>query len=304
MPKEPELTLQQYRMRPANLVRRGQRLAVTLFNQEASDLDLTRPQFEAMIAISHFPGLDQITLARALGIDRSTMTLVLDGLMDRTLLHRTVHPQDRRRRVLDLTALGLRALEAARLRARLAQDRLMSPFSKGERVEFVDAMSRVVLGARSSAPPLELPTGIPAAQSAEFAGLMGRPAFLLRRCAQIGFAFFGEATQGLDLTPIQYGVMFLLKVLPTDEATAARLLAVERSTIDRLLQRLKARGYVERVDDDSRAPLHLSAQGEALFYKVRDMAIEADRLMFGPLSAVERERLVNMLDKLLVAQGA
>src|SRR4051812_12608685 len=103
---KPTITVEDYWRRQGNLLRRTHRLAVSLFADATTGLDISRSQFEALIAISRFSELDQISLARAFGIDRSTTAGVLDVLTERDLVKRAVHPKDRRIRVLELTKAG------------------------------------------------------------------------------------------------------------------------------------------------------------------------------------------------------
>ena len=302
-PTPTELTFQQYRMRPGNLIRRVAKLSVVLFNREAADLNLTRPQFGALWGISRRPGIDQITLARSIGVDRSTTTLLLDGLMDRGLIRREVDPQDRRRRVLDLNDLGWRHVREAVQRAQRAEASLISPLLKQEQAEFIQLLQRIVLETPSNAPAFDSPLRDDDEDDMKSTPLLERPGYLLRRCTQIGIALFGERLKDLDITALQYGTMFFLKVMPADEATTARLIGCERSTCDRMLLRLKDRGYVERVKDGDRSVIRLTNQGDLLFQEARRLAMDDEDPVLQAIAPPARARLMNMMDKLLFVQG-
>src|SRR3546814_9145616 len=98
--------------RPGFLLRRCHQISVSIFLDECADLNLTATQFGILYCISHNPGIDQIAIARMLGLDRSTTATVIDRLATRKLLNREVHSSDRRRRSLTLTTEGARVLRS------------------------------------------------------------------------------------------------------------------------------------------------------------------------------------------------
>jgi DNA-binding MarR family transcriptional regulator len=296
------ITFQDYWMRPGNLLRRLHRLSLAVFAEESASCEISRSQFEALTAIARFPGLDQISLARAFGIDRSTTALVLKVLTDRGLVHRTVHPEDRRRRVLELTDAGLTMHDVALLAARRTEQRLMRPLSSDEVEEFVTALRTIITDTPSGAPAWTLeahPSPDQARAHVEYLGQ--RPGFLLRRCWQVFHALFGEATQDLDITATQYGLIVLLNLIQADEAATARLVGVERSTGDRLLQRLKARGYIEKATNRQHAVLRATTEGRALLEQVHRRAETADITLLSSLAPEARDALTDTMARLLFA---
>ncbi len=98
-------------------------------------------------------------------------------------------------------------------------------------------------------------------------------------------------------------MLFLLKVVQTDEATIARLAGVDRSTSDRVLQRLKVRGHVQSGRLRDHTVLRLTASGEALFEDARPRAEAAEAKLLACLSAEDQARMVHALDKLLFVHG-
>ena len=119
----------------------------------------------------------------------------------------------------------------------------------------------------------------------------------------MAFALFGEATAELDITPTQYGLLYLLKVVQTDEATISRLVGVERSTSDRLLGRLKTRGYVERGRQRDFPVLRLTPAGEAMFEDVRRRSEAVDDGLINALPESGRADFIDILAKLLFVHG-
>jgi DNA-binding MarR family transcriptional regulator len=106
--------------RPGFLIRRAHQISQSVFIEECSSLDITATQFGVLSVLSRAGELDQISIARLLGFDRSTTGLVVNLLEERALIARTPNPTDRRRHVLRLTAAG----EDLRRRAEPLVDRV------------------------------------------------------------------------------------------------------------------------------------------------------------------------------------
>jgi DNA-binding MarR family transcriptional regulator len=74
----------------------------------ASEVGVTGPQRLVLRVVGLHPGASPGTLARILHVHPSTLTGVLQRLVDQKLLSRVPHDEDRRRSVLHLTARGSR----------------------------------------------------------------------------------------------------------------------------------------------------------------------------------------------------
>lgn len=70
---------------PGHLARRFQQIAVAVFLAEVEDagFDLTPVQYAALATIKANPGLDQVTLAGLIAYDRTTITGVVDRLVQK-----------------------------------------------------------------------------------------------------------------------------------------------------------------------------------------------------------------------------
>ncbi|MET3299238.1 hypothetical protein ABIF53_000253 [Bradyrhizobium japonicum] len=75
---------------PGHLARRFQQIAVAVFLAEVGDagFDLTPVQYAALATIKANPGLDQVTLAGLIAYDRTTITGVIDRLVQKGLAER------------------------------------------------------------------------------------------------------------------------------------------------------------------------------------------------------------------------
>jgi len=133
---------------PGHHIRRLHQIAVAIFLQETEAHGLTPVQYGALQTVANAPGLDQRTLARTIGLDTSTIGGVVDRLEARGLLLRNASPDDRRVRLLTLTAAGRELLAAAVPSMLRAQERMLEPLPKRERAEFL-RMLRVLVTANN-----------------------------------------------------------------------------------------------------------------------------------------------------------
>ena len=138
-PKHP---LDQLYRRPGFMIRRAHQISVSLFLEETGALGITNRQYGIMLVLKAEPGIDQITVAKLLGLDRSTTGMVLGKLEDAGLVGRVVGAKDRRKRSLKLTPAGERMLARLAGPARRAQERVLSAFSPRERKMFLDLLEK------------------------------------------------------------------------------------------------------------------------------------------------------------------
>ena len=134
---------------PGHHIRRLQQIAVAVFLEETQAHGLTPVQYAALQTVSNAPGIDQRTLASTIGLDTSTIAGVIDRLEARVLLQRSASPQDRRVRLLALTAQGRGLLSAVTPAMQRAQERMLQPLPKRERTEFL-RMLRVLVTANNA----------------------------------------------------------------------------------------------------------------------------------------------------------
>jgi DNA-binding MarR family transcriptional regulator len=130
--------------RPGFLIRRANQIAVALFLEETGELGITNSQYGILLVLKHHPGIDQISVAKLLGLDRSTTGLVLDKLERAGLIGRSIGAHDKRRRDLSLTKAGERMLDRLAEPARRAQAHVLSAFTAPERAEFLRLLDKFV----------------------------------------------------------------------------------------------------------------------------------------------------------------
>lgn len=133
---------------PGFLIRRMQQIAVALFLQETEAHGITPVQYAALQTVHDLPGLDQRSLARAIGFDTSTIAGVVDRLEARGWLRRNASPTDRRVRLLTITEEGKALVAAVQPDMQRAQTRMLAPLPEAERTEFM-RMLRVLVTANN-----------------------------------------------------------------------------------------------------------------------------------------------------------
>ncbi len=109
---------------------------------------LTPGEFGLLVLVNRNAGLSQMALARALGIDRSTLVPILDRLQGRSLLVRRRSPTDGRTHALGLTPAGTRALTRFAQLVRRHEKRIAGNLSTAETHALIDLLEKVRVGAR------------------------------------------------------------------------------------------------------------------------------------------------------------
>ena len=107
------------------LIRQAQLWVFQDFNETLAPLDIRPVQYSILTVIKENPGLSQMALSQVLGIVRSGVVPLLDGLESRGLLKRTAHASDRRSHALRLTAEGSALLDRADALVQQHEDRLI-----------------------------------------------------------------------------------------------------------------------------------------------------------------------------------
>ena len=125
---------------------------------------------------------------------------------------------------------------------------------------------------------------------------------LLRRAHQRHTALFQDIMGAIDLTPTQFAALARIRELrATTQNHLGRMTAMDPATIQGVVRRLVARGFVERRPDpaDRRVMvLSLTAAGERLARDAILRAREITRATLEPLAQAEREIFVDLLRKL------
>jgi DNA-binding MarR family transcriptional regulator len=132
--------------RPGYLLRRLHQIHYALFFEECAGFDITPVQYGLLTTLSLNPDLDQNSLARELGIDRTNVADVLSRLARRGLVQRRRSRDDRRMVLARLTPAGTRLTKKMYRLMRRAQERLLKPLLPQERNPFIITLVRLIDG--------------------------------------------------------------------------------------------------------------------------------------------------------------
>jgi len=140
-----------------------------------------------------------------------------------------------------------------------------------------------------------------------FPDIHALPGHLIRRLNQIAVAQFMEkmAEMGLDLTTVQYSALCAIESHPgIDQASIAGLIAYDRATLGKVIDRLEAKALVRRKvsPSDRRArEVTLTQAGKVLLAQVHPVVCAAQPDILAGLSAKEQDQFVALLKKATLA---
>lgn len=122
-----------------HLIRRLHQQSTQVFGQHAREagFDVTSVQFAAMDAIRAHPGIDQAGVAALIAYDRATIGGVIDRLIGKGWVARSISARDRRAREVRLTPEGEAVFAALLPVVRALQEQILGPLSPEERSAFL-----------------------------------------------------------------------------------------------------------------------------------------------------------------------
>jgi DNA-binding MarR family transcriptional regulator len=112
------------------------------FERSVGELGVSPGRLGVLLLVEANPGVSQSRLARAVGLDRSTMVAILDQLGDRTLVERRAGP-DRRTNGLWLTRDGKLALGRMKRRVADHEARIAARLTAKERETLFALLGRL-----------------------------------------------------------------------------------------------------------------------------------------------------------------
>lgn len=135
------------------------------------------------------------------------------------------------------------------------------------------------------------------------------PGHYIRRLQQIAVALFLQETEAQGITPVQFAALQTVANQPgIDQRTLAGAIAFDTSTIAGVIDRLEARGLLERrvsPDDKRVRRLTLTPDGAALLAATLPGMRRTQERLLAPLrTKAERAEFVRMLRLLVDANNA
>lgn len=134
---------------PIALARRFVQICTSAAAEVTGTADLTPQEFAVLAYVNREvgePDIDQSDLAARLGIDHANTSLLMDRLEKRGLLERRVNGEDRRARLVRLTARGERLHARLYPKAFEGQNRILKVLEPAERKVLLDLLVRVIEG--------------------------------------------------------------------------------------------------------------------------------------------------------------
>jgi len=276
---------------PGHLVRRAQQVHTSYWAEELNGA-LTGPQYAVLVVLAGWPRISQTRLGELASLDKNTAADILVRLEKRGWVERVRDHADGRRRVLQLTAVAVRQLEAVTPAAAKVQERLLRPLLEDERPRFVSRLARVAFQQRA------VGGYDPRSSAGPVLALPATPGYLIRRTERVQGELW-NAEVGAGLTAPQYAVLVVVAVGgDVDQRHVGELASLDRSSTADVVARLEREGWLRRTHDPSdgrRRLLDLTSPARvALEHVTPKVARVQDRLL-EPLSADERNAFVVQL---------
>lgn len=130
-----------------------------------------------------------------------------------------------------------------------------------------------------------------------------RPGFLVRRLHQIHMAIFLNECAAEQVTPIQWGILTIVKERPgVGQVELADELGLDRSNVANVVDRLTRRGVVKQTVsklDRRKRSIAITPKGVALMARFQPKAERAQRRLLEVLSKEERQQFMSLLSRLV-----
>ncbi|MGW6279612.1 MarR family winged helix-turn-helix transcriptional regulator [Kribbella sp. NPDC055071] len=119
------------------------RTLIALEQPILAEHDVSMWGYSVLTALDETPVRTQAALADAIGADKSRIIGTLDELQDAGLIERTPDPDDRRARLLSITAKGRRVRRSVRKAIHAHEDQLLAKLSRTDREAFLRALQHL-----------------------------------------------------------------------------------------------------------------------------------------------------------------
>jgi len=133
--------------------------------------------------------------------------------------------------------------------------------------------------------------------------LYAKPGHLIRRAHQIVVGMFMEECAAFDITPVQYACLVAARENPGLDATRlSYLVAFDRATLGKVLDRLSDRGLIRRgigTHDRRMKTVELTREGARLIAAVEPAVRQAQDRFLSRLPASERRAFMSTLTRLV-----
>ena len=126
-----------------HLLRRANQRHTALFARRFAEFDLTPLQFAVLMRLREAGPLSQNLLGRETAMDPNTVQGVILRLLRRRLVTRSGSADDKRRKLLALTADGRALAERLVIEGQAVTEETLAPLSAGQRRQFLGLLARL-----------------------------------------------------------------------------------------------------------------------------------------------------------------
>jgi DNA-binding MarR family transcriptional regulator len=115
-----------------------------LTGRALAPLQINGRELAVLVVLNAHEPLSQQEAAGRLGVDRTTMVDLVDGLEQKNLVERRPDPADRRRNIVELTADGQHALREGGRAALAAESQFLTPLNSTEATRLTAVLQRLL----------------------------------------------------------------------------------------------------------------------------------------------------------------
>ncbi len=130
------------------------------------------------------------------------------------------------------------------------------------------------------------------------------PGFLLRVARQRSAAYFEPIAEKYGITPQQYSILRTTHQHPhIDQNDLGERVSLDGSTISEMVKRMEQRGLLQRRSEGRYRRLTLTDKALKLLRQVHPEVVRSQAQLLSSLTARERDRLMQLLSKLVDADN-
>lgn len=300
---DPAIALLPLHTAPGHLIRVAQQVHERIWQRHVGTTQ-TSVQYGLLLALATQHEMDQQTLGETMSLDTSNLTDVLARLGRRGLIARNRHPEDGRRKVVQVTPEGIAAVLAAAPDVVTVQQEVMALLEPHRQAACLDLLSRLAFrGIGPDVPTTGHPAGSIAGWPSELSPitLHAAPGHLIRRAEQVHTLLWNEHV-GARLTSVQYVVLLTLNAFSgIDQRALGRHASLDKSTAGDLVARLVARGFITRIrdiGDRRRNILKLTAAGQSELRIHSPAVLRVQEDLLSPLTGLQQQSFLFLMGRL------
>ncbi len=129
---------------PLHLLHRVRQYAGELFQKEMSGINLTARQYVMLVAAAHNDGSSQQDIIDRTGIDRSTVSQIMQTMIRKGLLRRRRTREDARAYAITLTPYGRDVLKASEPIVNRVDEALIATLPAARAAAFVESLRTII----------------------------------------------------------------------------------------------------------------------------------------------------------------